>query len=237
MRDCCYSPAENRLRNVASGTKSLALNSDSGGLVQPEKVFERSVDSLSRIYAVIIALAIGQSISILLLDPSTRTLDLGRATVASLPVFVAFAVTVVPFYHGMNRHLDECYLVNKSTPHGALLLDFAVFFVEAALLFAISVSVRAGLQGFYLLATLLAVDTIWGTVSHLIHVKVLKKGALRWAMLNLATLLFGFFWLTWSGVTDTAKTAGLLILACSRTILDYGLNWTFYFPKDVDSNV
>jgi len=57
---------------------------------------------------------------------------------------VAFLVTLVPFFHGMNRHLDHCYL-EKEPPvlHGALLFDFSIFFLEAGFLFAAAWSVRS----------------------------------------------------------------------------------------------
>jgi hypothetical protein len=199
--------------------------------MEPNKVLERSVDSLERIYAVIIALAIGQSISILLVNPVTQTLELNSSTTANLPVFLAFAVTVVPFYHGMNRHLDECYIIGQTSAQGALLLDFIVFFLEAALLFATSVSVRAGLQAFLLLGMLLAIDTLWGTISHLIHKQLPSKGVSRWVVINLTTLVLAFFWVTWSGTTGPTELAGLLVLACLRTIADYYTSWSFYFPR------
>jgi hypothetical protein len=97
-----------------------------------ERILERSVDSLQQIYAVVIALAIAQAIESLLKDPVRGTvLDLDQIKVG-LPALVAFLVTLVPFWHGMNRHLDRCYLEKESAiRQGALLLDFWTFFVEA----------------------------------------------------------------------------------------------------------
>ena len=56
---------------------------------------------------------------------------------AGLPSFIAFLVTLVPFWQGMNRHLDRSYLEKRAgVVQRALLLDFVVFFLEAIFLFA-----------------------------------------------------------------------------------------------------
>jgi hypothetical protein len=78
------------------------------------KVIERSVDSIEKIYAVVIALAIAQAVQSLLKEPSgAATLNFERIS-SGVPSFVAFLVTLVPFWHGMNRHLDRCYLEKTS---------------------------------------------------------------------------------------------------------------------------
>src|SRR5580658_8196040 len=96
--------------------------------LEPGKFFERSVDSIQKIYAVVIALAIAQGAQSLLKDPcGTAEPSLDRI-LSGLPAFIAFLATLVPFWHGMNRHLDLCYLEKKgSVVQGALLLDFGVF--------------------------------------------------------------------------------------------------------------
>src|SRR5437879_12191265 len=105
--------------------------------IEPSKIIERSVDSIQKIYAVVIALAISQAIQSLLKEPRGAA-DLSFERLSSgLPAFIAFLVTLVPFWHGMNRHLDRCYLEKpNSIVQGALLLDFVTFFAEASFLFA-----------------------------------------------------------------------------------------------------
>jgi hypothetical protein len=77
-------------------------------------LIERSVDSVQRIYAVVIALAISQVIQSLLKNSNGTTMDLSQA-LAGLPAFVAFLVTLVPVWQGMNRHLDRSYLEKESS--------------------------------------------------------------------------------------------------------------------------
>src|SRR5438128_10205661 len=116
---------------------------------EAERIKERSVDSLQQIYAVVIALAIAQAIQSLLKDPVRGTLLELSQILVGLPAFAALLVTLVPFWHGMNRHLDRCYLEKKSAVvQGALLLDFTTFFLEASLLFAAGWSLRSGIYSF-----------------------------------------------------------------------------------------
>ena len=96
---------------------------------------QRSVDSLQMIYAVIVALAIGNAIQTIFLDATTKLFIFDFSLLSSLPAFLTFIVIIVPFYQGMNRHLDNCYIINTETHvEGALLFDFLVFFFEAIIL-------------------------------------------------------------------------------------------------------
>src|SRR5208282_5699492 len=155
----------------------------------PSTFFERSVDSIQRIYAVVIALAISQAIQSLLKDPNgAANLSLTRLS-AGLPSLIAFLVTLIPFWHGMNRHLDRCYLEKtESVKQGALLFDFLMFFVEACFLFAAAWSTRFGLETFYYLGGLLGVDMVWGVISHLIHFSGQKSHSVRWSLINLIAI-------------------------------------------------
>jgi hypothetical protein len=192
------------------------------------KVTERSVDSLQKIYAFVIALAISAAIQALLKAPANEELLPADSVIQGLPVFVAFVVTLVPFYHGMNRHFDHCYLEKtRSVVQGALLLDFAVFFLEASLLFAVAWSLRSGLRGFVLLGVLLSVDMLWGVGSHFIHYAGEKPSILRWSVINLIAIGLAFGVLFYP--TDR-RPALLMLIAIFRTVADYYFCWGFYFP-------
>lgn len=190
--------------------------------------FVRSVDSIQKIYAVVIALAISQAILSLLRD-SSGTADLTvLRLISGLPAFVAFSVTVVPFWHGMNRYLDRCY-VEKSTEvvQRALLFDLATFFIEAVFLFAAALSLRSRLTTFGFLALLLLADTLWAIISHRIHFRCEKSYAKKWSLINIAALAFAVPVIVIPSVT---KPWFLMALAVLRTYADYRLCWQFYFP-------
>jgi hypothetical protein len=199
-----------------------------------EKRIERSVDSLQKIYAVVIALAIGQAIQTLLVDRATNTFSPFAVMLERAPSFFALLVILVPFYHGMNRHLDICYLerVEGQRAEKALLFDFIVFFLESCLLFAVAYAVGPGLRAFAFLGLLLALDMVWALVSHWIHYTDVKPSVITWSGINAAAIGLGLF----VGLTqiygDNVRGVLLFVVALGRTVFDYFLCWQFYFPKD-----
>lgn len=195
---------------------------------EAERINERSVDSLQKIYAVVIALAIAQAIQSLLKDPVSGTLLERNQILVGLPAFIALLVTLVPFWHGMNRHLDRCYLEKKSAvAQGGILLDFATFFIEASLLFAAGWSLRSGIYSFIALGFLLLVDMVWGFISHTIHFPGQKSHVRRWSAINLGAIVLAILVVTYA---FQPKTIVLMVIAIVRTIVDYWLCWDFYFP-------
>jgi hypothetical protein len=194
-----------------------------------ERIKERSVDSLQQIYAVVIALAIAQAIQSLLRDPIAGTLLATSQILVGVPAFAAFLVTLVPFWHGMNRHLDRCYLEKKSAVvQGALLLDFASFFLEASLLFAAGWSLRSEIYSFAALGGLLLVDMLWGFISHQIHFPGHKSHVRRWSAINLVAIAIAILVVAYP---FQHKPIVLMAVAILRTIADYGFCWDFYFPR------
>jgi hypothetical protein len=195
---------------------------------ETERISERSVDSLENIYAVVIALAIAQAVESLLKDPASGILLDPSQIIAGLPAFVAFLVTLVPFWHGMNRHLDRCYLEKKSgVVRGALLLDFTAFFIEASLLFTAGWTLRSGIHSFIALGALLVVDMLWGAVSHLIHFRGHKSHVLRWSAINVVAIGIAILI---DAYAFQPKTWVLMVVAIMRTVADYGICREFYFP-------
>lgn len=193
------------------------------------RINQRSVDSLQNIYAVVIALAIAQAIQSLLKDPVRGELLDWSQILVGLPAFIALLVTLVPFWHGMNRHLDRCYLEKKSgeVAQGALLLDFVTFFVEASLLFAAAWTLRSGIYSFIALGFLLLVDMVWGFISHTIHFPRQKSHVRRWSAINLFAIFIAVLVVTYP---FEPKMVVLMLIAIVRTIVDYWWCWDFYFP-------
>jgi hypothetical protein len=190
------------------------------------KAIERSVDSLEKIYAVVIAFAISQAVQILLKGPN-GVAELKDVS-SGLPGFVAFSFTLVPFWHGMNRHLDRCYLEKADkVVQGALLLDFGTFFLEASLLFAAGWSLRSGIASFVYLGALLVVDMLWGFIAHQIHFPGKKSDVKLWAAINVPALVLAILIVAYP---FQQKPWVLMIVAILRSVVDYWLCWDFYFP-------
>ena len=199
-----------------------------------EQRIARSVDSLQKIYSVVIALAVGQAIQTFLIDRPAGTLAAAAVVLGRTPAFLALLAILVPFYHGMNRHLDAAYIERpqEQRAEAALLFDFVVFFFESCLLFAVAYSVGPGLAAFAFLGALLAVDVLWALVSHWIHYTRDKPGIFSWAAINAAAIVLGLFVGLTEYYSTTAKSWLLLVIAIARTVFDYWFYWQFYFPRD-----
>ena len=194
---------------------------------QAPKAAERSVQSLQHVFAFVVALAVGKAVETTFVEGGQLIFLPQR-----LPVFLAFIVTVVPFFHGMNRHMDRCY-IERRDPHvqGALLMDFSLFFVESCLLFAFAMSSESGLLGFGLLVAILVIDIPWAMISHWIHYRKIESSTKRWALVNaIAIVLFVLVLLLDTGYSPEAKLWALAVLATCRSVADYLTNWEFYFP-------
>jgi hypothetical protein len=198
-----------------------------------EKI-QRSVDSLETIYAVVIAFAVTKAIETVLFDPANKTVEFGRL-IEHGPGLLAFFVTIVPFYHGMHRHLSRTYIEEtaSSKREGFLLLDFFIFFLEACILLVFASSLDSGGKAFIALGALLVVDSVWAIVAHGIHYSDWKNSPWKWSAINIVTIVLLYACL-FSNVFDEGmkRVWALTIIAISRTIADYAFCWPFYFPRE-----
>jgi hypothetical protein len=215
--------------------------------MEKTKIVERSVDSLQRIYSFVLALSLGQAITIVVLDNSTKqllplTLDriMGDEGIKFfqnvLPIALGFFVTLIPFHQGMNRHLDVQYLENPdSNSKRGLLLDFFFFMFEGGAFFAIASSIRQQTQAYIFFALLLLLDIIWALLAKLVHRTKKDRPLAKWPGINFATLVVGFLILGLNFVGPEWKAWLLLMILTCRTIVDYKTSWKFYFPFDEET--
>src|SRR5438132_421457 len=165
---------------------------------------ERSIDTLQRLYTVVVALAIGVGIKSLFEDRVSHALRTWTEVIPRLLPLLALVITLVPFVQGMGRHFDKCYLERpvEHQARGALLLDFATFFAQATLMFLAATFLDNALLSFAVLGFLLGVDMLWALVSHLIHYsKALQarggpppesySGPARWLTINSLAIAVG----------------------------------------------
>jgi hypothetical protein len=138
----------------------------------------RTIDTLQRIYAVIAALAIGQALSKSFLKGPEGTLLIHWGD-PQVPLAIACIVTVIPFVHGMNRHLDKHAARLKDGPGKdwmmiLLSLDFIVFVLECCILLMLGTSVTEvsptgatapNLRFLTVLGILLSMDAVWSSCA------------------------------------------------------------------------
>lgn len=212
--------------------------------MEKTKIIERSVDSLQRIYSFVLALSLGQAITIVVLDNATKqllplTIDrvMGNEGVNFflnvVPIALSFFVTLIPFHQGMNRHLDFHYLENPDADaKRGLLLDFFFFMFEGGAFFAIASSIRQPTQAYIFFGVLLFIDIIWALLAKLVHRSGKDRPLTKWPGINFLTLVFGFLILGLNFVGPEWKAWLLFMILTGRTILDYKFSWNFYFPFD-----
>src|SRR6185437_11887329 len=92
------------------------------------KKMENSVRSLSNLYTVIIGVALSLAV-VKLVEGGT---GLKAATIPSILLFAAFVVTLLPFYHGALRHIDDAYIESEGAniKDGALVVDLILLFIH-----------------------------------------------------------------------------------------------------------
>jgi len=208
-----------------------------------QNVMQRSVDSLQRLFSVVVALAITVAIQKVLFDEkgnmhvwydeATHAYVLWNALSNRLPALLAFIFSIVPFYHGMNRHLDRIY-VEREVPgnkEGYLVVDFFVFFLESCLLVAFASLVGVKDYAFIALMLLLAVDAAWAFGTHGIHYGAIAPSTARWGVINAVTIgVLLLFYCSNLFPIGVLRSWALSEVAVVRTIIDYSVCWRFYFP-------
>lgn len=171
-----------------------------------------------------------------------------------LLLLAAFVVTLISFYHGAMRHLDDVYLISASAHEvrrAGLAVDFAFLFAESCVLFTMAHRLGDPPRFFLFLVLLLVVDVAWvigGYVaappSHRLTMESqllfrLPRGQffapLTWARNNLLFIALALgAWLLhrrWSGLDEAPIAVLLTLFALARTVNDYRLSWDFYFPS------
>ena len=157
-----------------------------------------------------------------------------------LPTFVAFLVTLVPFYHGALRHLDRVYIdaAGRDVRRGSLLADFFLLFIEACFLVLAAMFVADAPTLGLVLAGLFALDAVWGLAFYLAFTRNRQPWVeLRWVQINLiAGPLLAAIVLWGPHATGMAQQTILPVsvaaIAVLRTVFDYWLSWEIYFPNE-----
>jgi len=193
-----------------------------------------SVRNLASLYSVVIGLSL--SIGMYnLVDASKSPIPI---KVELVPFFGAYFATLLPFYHGALRHLDARYVESGAADPHALLGDFIVLFVESCVFFALALLLPSPSFFTCALITLLIVDAVWGFVARLIFTPA--KPETHWALINICTAVLLIILLAVMDglpprIPDQANTAlGYVVLAVAvlRTVVDYKVTSSFYFPPN-----
>lgn len=197
---------------------------------------QRLVDNLSRMYAVIVGLAVVEALKKFLNVVPTGSAKNGvgpQPKWTFFPEALATFFTILAFFHGMNRYMDATYLpgpgksFDRSTMY-LLMFDFSMFFAEACLLLAVGLTLCSeGLATYKALILLFVYDGVWSALQYFYY-----DGAntLNWMVLDfaVAAVLLGLILARRPGTYWKARILCLVCLA--KIVVDYYLGWSFYFP-------
>lgn len=203
-----------------------------------------AIDALQKFYGLIVAIAFTGGVKKFIDSFQMSGWDANQ--ISETLLFMAFVATIVPFYHGMERHLFETHVARNDINWGKngrpsnILLDIFTFMIEGALLFSIGQNIDAPKTFLWLWSLLLVVDIIWSLI-----VWNYQKGTRPiWARNNLIWLIVA--WIAWSLTPPVfsflswndpwVPVVQTLVVAVSetlRSVFDYKAHWHFYFPDDL----
>jgi hypothetical protein len=186
-----------------------------------------SIRSLKELYSGVFALALYEAIRGVAETPNVLMSQQFQF------FLVAFCATLIPFYHGTMRYFDDSYFSTSSElKPGSFMLDYIFFCTSAGLLVWLGAMFGAAFNPDYFMrvyAGLLAMDIVWGFMTHFLTNSYMRVK--YWLWLNFAVLFgIGLIW-AWRHPFQSNQITMFLIIAPTRSILDYALNWNMYFPR------
>jgi hypothetical protein len=199
------------------------------------KRMENSIRSLANLYTVVI----GAALSVAVVGTIDVDKGLRSISVVSVLLFTAFLATLLPFFHGALRHLDDVYIENENhhVSRSALIIDFALLFLHALVFLLLSQLLKKPVDFAFVLISILLIDVVWGLFTTFGASTAAGSAESRWTLINVIFIACVVAYLISNGIdlkseNDPTRLASLLALACVvRSIVDYFWCRNFYFPK------
>jgi hypothetical protein len=200
---------------------------------------QSSVRHLADLYAVIVGAALTSGIYNLFSYQN----DGLHLPVEAFLLFLAFLFTIIPFYHGALRHLDDTFVFKRrdGLRKGALLLDFSLLFLHGVGFISLSRLITQPTHFFFIFIAILLIDAVWGLLSQIAYYSGASIPAEKfWGWINLVSVLIAavlFVFLKPLGLANWQVAALIAIGAFARTLVDYWVAWDFYFEGGVTTAV
>ena len=195
----------------------------------------RSIDSLQRLYTIVVGLALTLALSGYLNPPPA--LNTSGATVPAethIAVLLIMIVTLVPFYHGANRHLDATHVFvaeNDAPPRYALMIDFCALFAEGIFMVMMGLSIVNEGRFLSLFSVLLLIDIGWAAFARFtVRTEPGRKATAKWFWINIVAVSVLYVVRVTPLLPPENRLTGALGVASLRTLVDYVLCWDFYVP-------
>lgn len=201
-------------------------------LEEYKDIRRRAVDNLLRLNTIVIGLALTEAVRKTLIETSVDGRIAFQINWQLLYPLSMLISTLVCFYHGANRYLDNTYIFDKTNQKkGSAIVDLFVFFMEAALFYLMALSLADGHTFIFWFLMLMLLDTIWLVAVYFKTNEIIFNQVKPWMIVNFFTfLIMGFIhWL----IDHPNKVYFLFGLGILRTVIDYKSNWKFYFPDPI----
>jgi hypothetical protein len=191
-----------------------------------------SVEHLQGLYSIMVAIAMGFAFQRMITSSSKAT---------EILLLASLIVTLIPFYHGTLRHLDDTYVLAHVDRGRGVLAEFAVRFLESSLFLGLAATIREPVPFACVYLALLTVNIGWSLLTEALCEYRAGGPTTAWRAINagataatVATLLF----VERAGSEVSGSLAlpiGLAAIAVGRTLADYGSAGDFYIggPQEV----
>jgi len=197
---------------------------------------ENAVRNLVSLYTVVIGVALSLAV-VGLVDPGR---GLASLSPSSCFLFLAFVSTLLPFFHGAMRHLDDAYLENEAVviKDGALIVDFVLLFFHGLAFVVLSLLLQQPVEFAWVLISVLGIDILWAAFAHFASSSEQIGGVEgKWGLINLTFVVIGVILLVtnnvhfWSLTSGSKLSVSIALLCVLRTVVDYAWCREFYFPR------
>jgi hypothetical protein len=184
----------------------------------------RSLSSWERLHAVIIGFALTSAVKIFA-DARAANGAIPLLGLSHFYLLIAFTITLVPFFHGAQRHLEATHLSRPGEPKSAVLFfDYMMLILEAFLFSLLGMAVGGDRVFAHILIWLMSVDLFWAGVTYFANER--SPALVPWIVLDIASLVC--IGLLWRRVPVEYWAVALGYGAVVRTIADYSWNWKFF---------
>jgi hypothetical protein len=143
---------------------------------------------------------------------------------------IALLLTLIPFYHGALRHLDEQYVIAKvqRARRASVLADFLILFLESCAFLILAVSLERPRTFAWFFFGLLALDVAWALLTR--RVLALNSDSLdaqkAWGRTNTAAAVAMVLFIIFG--SRAALWYAVFSIAMVRTAIDYLFTWRYY---------
>lgn len=189
----------------------------------------KSVTPLETLYAVVMGFTLTAGLKTFA-DPwvgGTAAADI-RLRGPDAFLLYALILTLVPFFHGAMRHLEELHRrPETNSQHKIVFAEYIMLFLEGAVFVLLGLCIGSPQHFVFFFLCLLAIDSPWAALSWWWTPSEHRRHLALWLLLNVVTIL-ALLILKLRVPLPADWPTFVVWGALVRTVADYTFNWPFY---------